>query len=114
VELNGPAWAASLREHERRVSGAAFDVTVPNAARIYGFLLGVRTTTRPAGTRRSNSSNSFLRSPKPPGQTVISGASVIPLIPSASPNATVPAIAKGPAGFITSRWLLSGYPLVRP
>jgi len=40
VELNGAAWAAGLREHDGRVSRAAFDVTVPNVARIYDYLLG--------------------------------------------------------------------------
>jgi hypothetical protein len=40
VELNGSAWAAGLREHDGRVSRAAFDASVPNVARIYDYLLG--------------------------------------------------------------------------
>lgn len=95
MEPNGSVWAASLREHERRAK-AVFDVTVPNAARIYDFLLGVRTTTRPTGTRQSNSRSSFLRSPKPPGQTVTSDASVFPLIPNALLNATSWPLPKSP------------------
>lgn len=40
MELNGQGWAAGLREHSGRVSRAAFDVSVPNVARIYDYLLG--------------------------------------------------------------------------
>lgn len=40
VELNGPARAACLSAHDWRISRAAFDVTVPNVARMYDYLLG--------------------------------------------------------------------------
>lgn len=40
MELNGPGWAAGLREHRGRVSRAAFDASQPNVARVYDYLLG--------------------------------------------------------------------------
>lgn len=40
MELNEPTWAAGRRERGGRDSKAAFDVTVPNVARIYDYLLG--------------------------------------------------------------------------